>query len=151
MPARVTLGSTLISNTVKAGDGRIRLASTSGVLPGKCLWFDGELVCVVGLDPDQWVRVRRGQSGSPAMAHASGVTVYVGDGNQFYGYDPVGRPPETFEVSPWINVLAGKVWFAQGDNDPVGVADRWWQLQSTVFDVGAMGVRTKTPSPTSST
>lgn len=151
MPARVNLATTVITNTVKAGDGRIRLSSTSGVFPGKCLWFDGELTCAVRIDPDNWVRVLRGQDGSPVLAHASGVTVYIGSGDQFYNFDPVGRPPETFEVSPWINVQGGKVWFAQGDNDPVGQAERYWQLQETTREVGALGVRITTPFPTSST
>jgi hypothetical protein len=151
MPARVTLGTTLNTNTILAGDGRIRLASTSGVFPGKFLFIDGELMRVVGPDPDQWFRVLRGQAGTPVLPHVSGCTVYIGEGSQFYAQDPVGRPPETFEVSPWINVQGNRVWFAQGDNDPVGLADRWWQLQVLTRDVGALGVRTATPSPTSST
>jgi hypothetical protein len=151
MPARVNLSTTTLDRTVTARDSLIRLASTSGVLPGKFLYFDGELCKVVALDVDQWVKVLRGQDGSRTIDHPSSVTVYIGDGGQFYQTDPVGRPPETFEVSPWINVQNGTVWFAQGDNDPVGLADRWWQVQRTTYDQGPLGIRVKTPDPVSST
>lgn len=150
MPARVTLATTALARTLTAGASVLQLVSTAGVLPDKCLYFDGELCRVVALVPDG-VKVLRGQDGTPVLAHASNVTVYIGDGGQFYHSDPVGRPPETFEVSPWINTSNGKVWFAQGDNDPVGLADRWWQLQVTAYDQGPLGIATKTPTPTSST
>jgi hypothetical protein len=150
MPARVTLGTTALLRPLTAGASVVQLVSTSGVLPGKYLYFDGELCRVVALVPDG-VQVQRGLGGTSVLPHASNVTVYIGDGDQFYQTDPVGRPPETFEVSPWINVRNGTVWFAQGDNDPVGLADRWWQKQTTAYDQGALGISTKTLSPTSST
>lgn len=151
MPARVTLATTTLDATLDAFSQFVKLASTSGVRPGTCLFFDGELVKVISLDVSPWVRVLRGQEGSKTAAHPSGVTVYVGDGSQFYQTNPIGRPPETFEVSPWINVHTGAIWFAQGDNDPVGLADRWWQQQSVTYDQGPLGIRVKTFTPTSST
>jgi hypothetical protein len=151
MPARVNLATTTLAATLDAKSQFVKLASTSGVRPGMCLFLDGELTKVISLDVDPWVRVLRGQDGSKAITHSSGVAVYAGDGGQFYQYDPVGRPPETFEVSPWINVQNGAVWFAQGDNDPVGLADRWWQLQTTSYDQGPLGIRVKTLNPASST
>lgn len=151
MPARMNLATTTLAQTLDAGSQFVKLASTAGVFPGKCLFLDGELVKVISLDVDPWVKVLRGQDGSKAIPHSSAVTVYIGDGGQFYQYDPVGRPPVTFEVSPWINVQNGAVWFAQGDTDPVGAADRWWQPQFVTYDQGPLGVRVKTFNPTAST
>lgn len=151
MPARVNLATTTLDQPITNKAALVKLTSTAGVTPGESLYMDGELMEVVALDVSPWVRVLRGQDGSRAIDHASGVTVYIGDGSQFYQTDPVGRPPENFEISPWINVLSGNVWFAQGDNDPVGLADRWWQLQQTTYDQGPLGVRVKTLNPTAST
>lgn len=150
MPARVNLATTVLARTLDAGSSLVQLASTAGVSAGKCLYFDGELTFVLGVEAGG-VRVQRGVEGSRAIAHASGVPVFIGDGNQFYASNPVGRPPETFEVSPWINVRNGTIWYAQGDNDPVGLADRWWQQQAISYDQGPLGIRVKTLSPTSST
>lgn len=151
MPARVTLATTTLEQTLDAKSSLVKLTSASGVRVGLCLFLDGELTKVIALDVSPWVRVLRGQDGSKAIPHSSGVAVYIGEGSQFYQYDPVGRPPETFEISPWINVQNGNVWFAQGDNDPVGLADRWWQLQTTAYDQGPLGIRVKTFNPTAST
>lgn len=151
MPARVTLATTTLSTPVNASDGRILPASTSGLFPQTRLWMDRELMRVIAVEPTGWVQVHRGVDGSASAPHASGITITIGRADQFYSYDPVGRPPEAIEVDPWINVLNGNVWRAQGDTDPVGLADRWWQLQTTTYDVGALGVRTKSISPDSST
>lgn len=151
MPARVTLATTTLDGPIDDHTSLIKLASTSGVRPGLCLYFDGELTKVVSLEVAPWVRVLRGQEGSRAIPHASSVVVYIGDGSQFYQTNPYGRPPETFEVSPWINVHTGAIWFAQGDNDPVGLADRWWQQQGVIYDQGPLGIRVKTFTPTAST
>jgi hypothetical protein len=151
MPARVNLATTTLDQTLDAKSRSVKLASVSGVRVGMCLFLDGELVKVTLLDIAPWVQVLRGQDGSKAIPHSSGVAVYIGDGSQFYQFDPVGRPSETFEVSPWINVQTGAIWFAQGDNDPVGLADRWWQQQGVTYDQGPLGVRVKTFNPTAST
>ncbi len=115
------------------------------------MFVDGELMTIVRIDVDPWVVVLRGVGGSKQIPHSSGQTVYLGRGDQFYDYDPVGRPNENILVSPWINTINGNVWFAQGDNDPSGVADRWWELQSTRYDQGPLGVRVKTVDPIVST
>lgn len=151
MPATVTLTTTTLAETLDAVSDRVKLASTTGVLPGVRLYVDGELMTVRSLGVSPWVLVLRGQGSTRTQPHASELTVYVGQGNQFYEKDPVGRPPEAVEVSPWINLRNGNVWFAQGDVDPVGRADRWWQIQRTTYDQGPLGVRIKTPDPLSST
>jgi hypothetical protein len=151
MPATVTLSTTTLAEAVGPSAKAIKLTSTAGVLPGMFLFLDGELMRVVSLGVDPWVNVLRGQDATPAANHVSLVTVYIGRGDQFYGSDPVGRPPAAIAVSPWINVRNGKVFFAQGDTLPEAHADRWWQAQETEFGIGALGVRTKTRNPESST
>lgn len=150
MAATVTLSTTTLALPVTARDGRLKLASTSGVVPGVFLWLDGELTRVLVVDAQNWVTVQRGQGGSQSLPHVSSVTVYIGNGDQFYSTDPAGRPPDQIPVSPYINTVNGSVWFAQGDNFPGGQADRWYQKQETTYGVGSLGVRTKTPDPTSS-
>lgn len=151
MPATVTLATTTLEAPLDAQSSRVKLTSTSGVGPGLRLYVDGELLTVVRVDVDPWVVVLRGQEGSKQTSHPSGFTVYIGRGEQFYQYDPVGRPPDAVPVSPWINVQNGSVWFAQGDTQPDGISDRWWQIQRTTYDQGPLGVRVKTQDPTAST
>lgn len=151
MPATVTLSTTTLAEAVGPSDTLLKLASTSGVLPGMRLFLDGELVRVQALGVVAGlVSVIRGDAGTGGSPHVSGVTVYIGEAHQFYQRDPVGRPPAVIPVSPWINVLSGSVWFAQGDALPAATAERWWQKQVTTHDVGALGVRTTTPDITAS-
>lgn len=151
MPATVTLATTTLAETLDASADRVKLASTAGVLPGIRLYVDGELMTVRALGVDPWVLVIRGQGSTRSQPHASALTVYIGRGDQFYDKDPVGRPPAAIEVSPWINLRNGNVWFAQGDTDPSATADRWWQLALTTYDQGPLGVRVKTSDPIAST
>lgn len=149
MPATVTLSTTTLAQGIGSGDGRIRLASTSGVTPKLRLFVDRELMEVVALEVDPWVTVRRGVDGTSAQAHNGDAVIYIGRADQFYDGDPVGAPPLTYPVAPYINVKTGQVWHAQGDSD--GNAVRWWQAQTTTYSTGPMGVRVATLNPTSST
>ena len=124
MPATVTLPTTTLGVGVLDKDTLVSLASTSGVFAGIRLFIDGELMKVVSLDVDPWVRVIRGVDGTSAAPHPSTATVYIGRGDQFYQNDPVGRPPAAIPVSPYINVINGSVWFAQGDTTPSLSANR---------------------------
>jgi hypothetical protein len=151
MPATTTLSTTTLSAPVGSSDNQIKLASTSGIFTGYRLYLDGELVRVVSLGIDPWVNVTRGVDGTRGAAHPSGVTVYIGEAHQFYTKDPVGRPAEAIPVSPYINVVNGSVWFAQGDVLPIGQGTRWWQKETVTRSVGALGVRTTTLDPESST
>ena len=151
----VTLSTTTLDAPVGASDTRIKVGSTSGLTQGTRLFIPGpdrELMTVVGLDVSPWVLVIRGVDGTFGQQHASGLTMYIGRADQFYHLDPVGRPADDILVSPHCNVLTGDVWFSQGDGVPGGgFANRWWQKQTTVYDVGPLGVRSVTQSPTSST
>jgi len=151
MPATVTLSTTTLAAPVNSRDGRIKVASTSGLFAGYRLWIDKELMSVVSLDVDTWVNVKRGVDGTSGSAHSSSATLTIGRADQFYTSDPVGSPPAAVLVSPWINVLSGKVWFAQGDTLPDGDSNRWWQEESVTRGVGPLGVRTTTLDPTEST
>lgn len=151
MPATVTLGTTTLTDAVSPTDGQIKVATTAGILPGMCLYFDGELVKVLRLGVDPLVFVTRGEGSSPALPHASGCIVYIGQPHQFYRQDPTGRPNASIAVSPYINVRNGSLWFAQGDATPSNTANRWWQKQTATYGVGALGVRSIVLDPESST
>lgn len=151
MPATVTLSTTTLSEAVTSSAGRIKVASTSGLLTGTRLFVNGELMAVIRLDVDPWVNVARGVDGTASAPHASSATAYIGRADQFYTSDPVGIPAAAIPVSPHINAQNGKVWWAQGDTLPEGNANRWWQLQSETHGTGALGIRTTTLEPESST
>jgi hypothetical protein len=151
MAATVTLSTTTLSESVSASDGLFKVGSTSGLAVGTRLFLDKELVSVVSLGIAPWVNVRRGVDGTPSVPHISGATIYIGRAHDFYDHDPVGAPEAAIAVSPHINVLTGSVWFAQGSPDPARESQRWWQLQTTTYSTGPLGVAVQTPSPTSST
>lgn len=149
MGATVTLSSTTLAQAVNSGDGLIKVTSTAGMTTGMRLFIDRELMTVLSLGVNPWVNVLRGRDGTAASAHNSLATIWIGRADQFYADDPIGAPAPAFSVSPYINVNNGKVWFAQGD--ALSPAVRWWQAQTTTYDVGALGIRTTVVSPTSST
>ena len=151
MPATVTLSSTTLSTAAGASDRQIKVASTSGLTPGTRLFIAGELLEVVSLGIDPWVNVLRGRDGTAGAPHDSGILIYIGRADQFYGVGPTGVPDEAIAVSPYINVTNGTVWFAQGNTLPEGQSKRWWQKQTTSYSTGALGVRVETLDPTAST
>lgn len=150
MPATVTLTSTTMAAAVDRSNGRIKVTSTSGMTPGVRLYVNGELMTVIRLEPDPWVSVIRGVDGSRASAHPAGDVVYIGRADQFYSQPPQGRPDAAIEVSPYIDVINGVVYFAQGDTTPSATADRWWAAQTNTRTLQPLGVRTSTLDPTSS-
>lgn len=161
MPATVTLSTTTLSAPVDEHDGIVSLASTSGVISGRRLYVDGEVMTVLALLTSPMVKVIRGVDGTKGAAHPTSATVYIAEPHQLYSKDPVGAPPNAVAVSPWINVTNGSLWFAQGDNAasnlPPGTPPgdfqtvRWWQQRTTTYGEGPLGVRTTTYDPTSST
>ena len=100
---------------------------------------------------DYRVRVGRGVDGTAAAPHSSSAQVTIGKADQFYAVDPVGAPGEVVLISPWINVINGKVWYAQGDALPSGLTNRWWQEVTTTYGFGGLGIRSSESAPTSST
>jgi hypothetical protein len=158
MPASVTLSSTTLAQGVSSGDSRVKLTSVSGVVPGLRLYVGGfgapgELMRVDRLDVSPWVVVTRGVDGSKAGPHSTGETVYIGRADQFYSVPPFGRPEGAVPVSPYIDIVAGKVYYAQGDTQPSATAVRWWQEMTTVRVPGVLGAPSSsvTLDPTSST
>jgi len=151
MPATVTLATTTLALSVGASDRQIKPSSTSGLTPGIQLFIRGELVEVVSLGIDSWVKVLRGRGGTASVPHDSGSTIYIGRADQFYDADPVGSPPNAILVSPHISLSTGDIWFARGDTLPGEHAKRWWQKQTTTFSEGALGVAIETKDPTAST
>ncbi len=114
-----TLRTTTLGAAVTTTDGKVfQFASVTGVTAdtikdGLACFVDQEycpIVSVSGLK----VTVDRGQGGSAGATHASGATVYIGQPDQFYAYDPVGVPPSPPLVTPWINTVNGTVWTVNG-------------------------------------
>lgn len=151
MPATATLSTTTLTAPVSSSAPEISVASTSGLLPGMRLWVDRELMSVVSLGVGTLVNVQRGVDGSSASAHSSSSTVTIGRGDQFFSSDPTGQPSPEISVSPYINVVSGDVFLAQGSTLPEGSNVRWWQKVTTTYGVGSFGVVTATQAPTSST
>jgi len=151
MPATVTLSTTTLARSVGASEREIKPTSTSGLTPGLQLFVGDELMEVVSLGVDSWVRVLRGRSGTPSVPHDSGKVIYLGRADQFFGNDPVGAPHNSIPVSPHINVTNGAIWFARGDTLPGEYARRWWQKQTTTYSEGALGVQIETLEPEAST
>lgn len=141
MPALATLTTTTLVTPVSSSDTSIQLTSTSGIIPGLFLYCDMELMRVTGLGLGTWVNVRRGMDGTAGSAHASLQPVTIGRGDQFYRSNPVGAPPPSVLVSPWINVLTGEQWTPQGDETGPNAA-RWWARTEYTHGIGALGVRT---------
>lgn len=154
MPATVTLSSTTLAEGCDMGQTRIKVTSTTGMVQGLRIYVGGpggELMKIQRLDVSPWVIVTRGVDGSKASPHSSGETIYIGRGDQFYNVPPVGRPDAAIAVSPYIDVVAGLIYFAQGDNQPSATAVRWWQVQTNTRTTQPLGVQTTTLDPTSST
>ena len=150
MPATSTLTQTTLAGDISESDRLVRLVSTSGLVPGRFIYVDGELLRAVSLDVPSggWV-CARGANGTQARRHQAGAPAYIGSGDQFYTIDPVGSPAPIILVSPWINVRTGSIWFAQGDalpNQP-----RWWQKQTLTATQTGAGQRMFVYEPTSST
>ena len=164
MPATVTLSTLVLAERVGASDLALKVVSTAGLpistdttstykvaIGGLRCYVGGELMDVVSLGTGSTVNVRRGVDGTAATPHASGETIYYGRPDQFYDQDPQGAPSEAIPVSPWINAVAGRVWFAQGDTQPNGLERRWWQQQQITYSIGSLGERLWTEDLTSST
>lgn len=153
MPATVTLSTTTLTKGLDARSGSVFVASTSGLFPGTRLYADGELMAVNRVVSSTEADVRRGVDGTSGMPHSSSAVVTIGSADQFYSSDPVGAPASAIPVSPYINAIGGKVFYAQGDvaQRPGQEVNRWWQDVTTAYGIGALGVRTVVSDPTSST
>ena len=110
---------------------------------------EGKSATVISLGIGTEVNVRRGVDGTGTDRHATTVTVWIGNPDQFYAADPFALPTDPISVYPYINILTGAVWVPQGDETGSGVAGRTWQLVTTTQTFGALGIRqTATNTPT---
>jgi len=145
-----TLSTTTLAALVGPLDSAVLLASVTDVLPGMRLYVDRELMGVLSLGLGTSVNVLRGVDGTATTAHSSSQAVTLGTADQFYQQDPVG-PPGDVPVSPWINVVNGTSWTAQGDETGANQQARWWAKTQAAHAVGALGVRTVTSAPSDNT
>lgn len=148
--ATVSLSSTTFVQTVEPSDSKVVLASTSGITPGVRLFADRELMQVLSLTGvGNEVVLRRGVDGTSASRHATLAPVYIGRADQFYDSDPRGLPPVTLLVYPYINVVTGVLWVAQGDEAGPGNAGRMWAPVTVAEAQGALGINViTTTTPT---
>jgi len=148
MPASATLATTTLTYQIDPADHELIVASGSGIYPGYRLWIDRELITVKSLpDSLNTVKVIRGVDGTAPSRHSSSSTVTIGRADQFFATDPYGAPGSVVAVSPYINVLNGKIWYAQGDALPDGLTRRWWQEVTYTYPGVPLGI-TQPPSPT---
>ena len=137
-----TLSTTTFSQTVEPSEITVTLASVANVSPGDGLAAGTELLKVIAYAGGTSVRVLRGQSGTMTQRHVSNQTVTIGRMDQFHTTDPFGPPPIPVQVSPWVNVLTGQQWIAQGDETGPNGSAQWWAPTQSTHGVGALGVRT---------
>lgn len=149
MPATVTLSTTTLTSGMNPRETKVYLASLSGIYPGYRLFVDKEQMEVLSTERTNIANVKRGSDGTASSAHLSGATATIGQAHQFYFQDPIGIPDSAIQVSPYINLRNGKVFYAQGDTDSASL--RWWQEVTTTYGSGALGIRTVESSPASST
>lgn len=131
----ITLAAPIASTTERL----VRLASIAGVLKDDLLFFDQEAMTVLDASSNP-VRVLRGAAGTVAARHVPGTTGYSGAPSLFHSTDPHGIPQGVPTANPYINVREGRVWVAQGDAVGPGAAARRWQLQSSAYATGALGI-----------
>jgi hypothetical protein len=137
----VTLATTTLAASIDPSDPAVTLVSASGVVPGMRLYIDRELMVVLRVS-GTIVSVSRGHGGTATTPHGASTLVTLGTPDQFYMQDPVGPPPADVLVTPWINVVNGTQWVAQGDETGPNQSIRWWAPLQVTHDVGALGVRT---------
>ena len=137
-----TLATTTVLTTIEPADTTITLASIANVSPGDGLYAGTELLRVRAYAGGTSVAVLRGQAGTVTQRHVSNQTVTIGRMDQFQVTDPLGPPPIPVLVSPWINVLTGQQWVAEGDETGPNGSAQWWAPTQTTHAVGALGVRT---------
>lgn len=156
MPATVTLATATLTYSIDSAADEVTLSSAAGILAGTRLWISsggrGELMRAISANTTtNKVKVIRGVDGTASSPHTSSDVVTIGRADQFYGIDPMGDPPASIPVSPYINVIRGKVWLAQGDPLPDGSTARWWQEVTSTYSTGSLGILTSTSFPTAST
>lgn len=142
MSALATLATTTLAAPVSSSDSSVSLASVSDVVAGQFLYCEQELMKVISVDyGGLTARVTRGAHGTAGKAHTSLAVVTIGRGDQFYDTNPFGAPPIVQLVSPWINVLTGEQWTAQGDENPLG-PNLYWARTQWVHQPAGLGART---------
>ena len=147
--ASIIPNQTALAKAIVASDTIIPLVSMANVNKGDVLFVDSEAMPtsktvapnLVSTPPAVLV-ARSGR----AVAHGAGALVYTGPPAAFVTVNPSGVPAAG-SVAWQINTLTGQIWVAQGDEAGPGAQNRFWQLQSTIPGIGALGVRTSLTSP----
>lgn len=115
MPASLT--QTTLASAVAVGDRRVTLASATGVAVSSILFVNGEAMVVQSIASAPTFDVKRGQHGTPGLAHASGAVVYHGPHSQFSAQIPKGKAVLAEEVAmPRIVLPEGRVFRILNDS-----------------------------------
>jgi len=105
-----TLIKTTLSASVTRDQTSFAVASATGISAGTMLYVDTEAMLVNSISGTT-VGVRRGHTGTAAVAHLSGAMVLLGAPNLFYAHDPSGScTAASILVTPWVNVRTGNQW-----------------------------------------
>lgn len=145
--ATVTLSTVRLMRSTNAGESPVKFESQTGLNPGVRVFADAELMAILSYTGNfdgsgYWYNVRRGVDGTSSSDHSAGITCTIGNADQFYSTDPVGSPQSSVPVLPYINVLTGQYWTAEGDNGNQGL--RWWARVYNQHAVTSFGNRTST-------
>jgi hypothetical protein len=102
----VTLTQTSLTYSISNVAQLVTVASATGITstPGTLLFVDKEAMYVLAVNGTQ-VQVSRGESGTAAVAHASGAMVLAGVPSAFFSYAPTGTcTVSQTPVTPWVNI-----------------------------------------------
>jgi hypothetical protein len=88
----MSLNATSLVGAVSAGQTQITLTSGTGVAVGKIIRIDGEKVEILSIANSPTLLVRRGVSGTAAIAHDPLAQAVIGDAADF--------PPTIFPLDP---------------------------------------------------
>ena len=114
--AQNTLTMTTLSADVSTSSNTVQLASVTGITVAQnttatILYIDGEEMVVLAVNTTaKTAHVSRGQGGTPAAGHRSGVMVLAGNPTWFFNHDPQGLCSSTTAsvlATPYVNVING--------------------------------------------
>ena len=130
MAASESLGTLYLAARCSRGDTEVLVDSISGLRPGSCVYFDGELMQITGFGVSTAIgnalKVRRGVEGTATHDHAAATPGAYGRGDQFHDRNPPAMTaPDEPRVNPWINVKDGRVFVLDGN--ALGNGRHFWK------------------------
>lgn len=116
--AQTAVDRTNFSTAVTAAAQTVTLAAASGAAVGQYVYVEGELMSLEANTAGTTWRVRRGlgNGATPARAHSTSATVWVGTGDEFGSFDLAGTCTQATErYLPRFNTRANRVYDCAGN------------------------------------